>query len=473
MVTPLAPAASPKSDSKRNDLQPDLMVRRVPIRDLKLPKHQVREPSNRQIRKCVRSIETFGFVQPVLIRGNEVVDGQSRIEAAKLAGLKEVPCISVDHLDARAIRALRIALNKIQETGVWYEDGLRLELAYQLEFNTDLTDLGFEPPELDGLFETLPEDEGNSDPADQTAASIHSAPTVTQANDVWQAGKHFVACIDMRNVNLLSELLGEKAIDMVFADPPFNTKVNGHIRVGNSAFDEFVEASGEKSIDEYILFLTEYLINAQAKLRPGGVIYSCMDWRHEWELHQAIQASGLQLLNKCVWVKPNGGMGSFYRSRYETVFVLKKPGAPHTNNVQLGSNGRYRTNVWEYAGATGGQADDVDDFTLHPTVKPVRLVQDAILDASAVGQIVLDPFLGSGTTLLASERTKRACIGLEISPAYVDVAIRRWQDPTGGQAILLATGQTFAERATALACGTDKSAEALAIEDDGGTEGQF
>ena len=184
-----------------------------------------------------------------------------------------------------------------------------------------------------------------------------------------------------------------------------------------------------------------------------------MDWRHEWELHEAVRATNFQMLNKCVWVKSNGGMGSFYRSRYESVFVLKNPGASHTNNVQLGSNGRYRTNVWEYAGATGGKADATDDFDLHPTVKPVRLIEDALVDASAVGETVFDPFLGSGTTLLAAERTKRRCIGVEISPTYVDVTIRRWQELTGQDAILETTGQTFSERVAEASQTTSSEAE--------------
>ncbi|WP_170614897.1 DNA methyltransferase [Ruegeria sp. HKCCD7303] len=474
MTTYPKPASPEHSIAKKNDLLPELSIETVAINDLQQAKRNVRKQSNRQIAKCRASIKRYGLNRPILITAdNEIIDGHAIVEAARQLGLTDLPCIRVADLTDLEVRGLRIALNQIQTTGEFDLPKLTLELACQLEFNTDLTDLGFEPPELDGLFETLPEEGSDPDLADQIASSIHSASSVTQVNDVWRAGTHLIACADMRNTELLSELLDGKVTDIVFADPPYNTKVNGHIRVGNSGFDEFAEASGEMSIEEFILFLIAFLKSVLSRLKPGGLIYCCMDWRHEWELHQAIQATGLELLNKCIWVKPNGGMGSFYRSRYETVFVLKQPGAPHTNNVQLGSNGRYRTNVWEYAGATGGGADEADDFTLHPTVKPVRLVQDAILDASAVGQIVLDPFLGSGTTLLAAERTKRVCIGLEISAAYVDVAIRRWQGLTGNQATLLKTGQTFAERAAELAAETDKSAEPIPLENDTGTEEQF
>ncbi|CUJ83414.1 Modification methylase DpnIIB [Ruegeria denitrificans] len=474
MTTYPKPASPEHSISKKNDLLSELCVEAVSINDLQHAKHNVQKQSNRQIAKCRASIGRYGLKRPVLITtDNEIIDGHAIVEAARQLGLTELPCIRVADLTDLEVRGLRIALNQIQKTGEFDLPKLTLELAYQLEFNTDLTDLGFDPPELDGLFETLPEEGSYPDLADQIASSIHSASPVTKVNDVWRAGNHLVACADMRNCGLLSKPLGEKPVDLVFADPPYNTKVNGHIRVGNSGFNEFAEASGEMSIEEFILFLIAFLKSVLSRLKPGGLIYCCMDWRHEWELHQAIRATGLELLNKCIWVKPNGGMGSFYRSRYETVFVLKKTGASHTNNVQLGSYGRYRTNVWEYAGATGGRADEADDFTLHPTVKPVRLVQDAILDASAVGQIVMDPFLGSGTTLLAAERTKRACIGLEISPAYVDVAIRRWQELTGKQATLLKTGQTYAERAAELAVGTDECAEPETLENDSGTEEIF
>lgn len=461
--------------AKKNDLLPELNIQMVSIQDLNAAKHGVRKKSNRQISKCRRSIEKFGVNSPALITGdNEIIDGHAMIEAARRIGVKEYPCVVIDYLNDVQVRGLRIARNKIQETGDWNVNELVSELAFQLEFDTDLTDLGFEPPELDNLFEILPEDVGQPDAADEVNAYTTTiSEVVTQAGDVWELDKHRIACGNMRDVNLFEALLGNASADMGFADPPYNTKVNGHVRVGKSEFEEFAEASGEMTPAEFIAFLISFLLNVRAVLKDGGLLYCFMDWRHEWELHDAVRASGFEILNKCVWVKPNGGMGSFYRSRHESVFVLKKPGSPHTNNVQLGSNGRNRTNVWEYAGATGGRSEDVDDFTLHPTVKPVRLVQDAILDASALGQTILDPFLGSGTTLLAAERANRICIGLEISPAYVDVAIRRWQDLTGQQAVLRDTGQTFSERSAELSSKKTNSAGASMTAKDDGAEGQF
>ena len=208
-------------------------------------------------------------------------------------------------------------------------------------------------------------------------------------------------------------------------------------------YREFAEASGEKSPAEFTEFLVETLGPSVAGVKPGGVLFICMGWRHISELLSALAQLGLELLNVCVWVKSSAGMGSLYRSQHELVFVTKKPGAQHLNNVQLGKFGRNRSNVWQYAGATGGRADADDEFDVHPTVKPIRMVCDAILDVSKPGNIVLDPFLGSGTTLLAAERSGRRCYGSEIDPHYVDLAVRRWQGMTGQAAIHAGTGQSF------------------------------
>jgi DNA modification methylase len=196
---------------------------------------------------------------------------------------------------------------------------------------------------------------------------------------------------------------------------------------------------------KYEDFLTITTGKMAKALKPGGILFLCIDWRHAEVLMRVLRTLGLELINQCVWGKDKAGMGSLYRSQYELVLVAKRPGAPHLNNVQLGVHGRNRSNLWRYAGATGGRKSEEDDFSLHPTVKPVRLVRDAILDVTAMGEVVLDPFLGSGTTILAAELSHRVCVGLEISPAYVDVAIGRWEKLTGLKAIHHGTGLTFAE----------------------------
>jgi len=221
--------------------------------------------------------------------------------------------------------------------------------------------------------------------------------------------------------------------------------VSGHIRVGSGKFAEFAEASGEMTHVEYEDFLTITTSNMATALKPGGVLFLCIDWRHAEVLMRVVRTCGLDLLNMCVWGKERPGMGSLYRSQHELVLVAERPGASHRNNIQLGKHGRNRSNLWRYAGATGGRKAEQDDFSLHPTVKPVRLVRDAILDVTAMGEVVLDPFLGSGTTVLAAELSRRVCVGTEISPAYVDVAVRRWEKMTGLAAVHAFTGNTFAE----------------------------
>ncbi|SEP23211.1 DNA modification methylase [Salinihabitans flavidus] len=449
MAKNAGPCVQLTNSKGRNDFLPDLQIEQISIANLKHAKHPVRRVSNRQIAKVKRSIRESGFLVPILLGADdEILDGHTRVEAARRLGMSSVPCVRISHLDCRAQRALRIALNKTQETGEWDEQALSSELAYQLEFGADLTVLGFEPPEIDSVLEIGPAARDEGDPIDEIGALPETTSSaVTQPGDVWRLGDHIIWCGNAKEIETTLHLFGDSCANLVFSDPPFNVRVNGHIRSKTGSFEEFAEASGNMSPEEFTDFLARFMAAAKAVTEPGTLVYSFMDWRHMGEMLAAITAAGLELINLCVWVKPNGGMGSFYRSRHELVFVARHPGASHMNNVALGSHGRYRTNVWEYAGATGGRADEADDFSVHPTVKPVRLVEDAILDATVAGATVFDPFLGSGTTILAAERTQRRCVGIEISPAYVDVAIRRWEALTGLEAIHEASDQTFAVRA--------------------------
>jgi DNA modification methylase len=240
-------------------------------------------------------------------------------------------------------------------------------------------------------------------------------------------------------------MVGKKA-GMVFTDPPFNVPINGHVSgLGRVKHQDFVMASGEMSKAEFTGFLTHACTLMTPFMSDGTLVYVCMDWRHMGELLAASQSAFTEFKNLCVWDKGTGGMGSLYRSQHELVFVFKYGTAPHRNNVQLGQYGRNRTNVWTYPGANSfARATDEGNLsTLHPTVKPVALVADAILDASARNDVVLDPFLGSGTTVIAAERTGRVCYAMELDPRYVDTAIRRWQTWTGQQAHHAITGYPF------------------------------
>jgi DNA modification methylase len=343
------------------------------------------------------------------------------------------------------LRRLALSLNKLQETGGWDLEALHLEINEIIEIDGDYEIPGFSLPEIEAIrFGNTKA--GEVDTADDLSGLGHQdALPVSKPGDLWVLGDHRLLCGSARDAIGLAAVLDGQVADAVFTDQPYNLKINGHVRDASGGFAEFAEASGEMSRDTFIAFLSETLGNVAVLVKPGGILFACMDWRHVDQMTEALTALKLELLNICVWVKSYPGMGSLYRSQHEFVFVARKQGASHLNNIQLGKYGRNRSNVWHYPGATGGSVDSDDNFAVHPTVKPIRMVMDAILDVTAPNDLVIDPFLGSGTTMLAAERTRRRCIGVEIEPAYVDLAIRRWQAMTGGQAVHTETDFTFDE----------------------------
>ena len=240
-----------------------------------------------------------------------------------------------------------------------------------------------------------------------------------------------MGCGDGRDAGFLQRLIGEGGrVDAAFLDPPYNVRIGGHA-VSAGSHREFAMASGEMSEAEFRSFLADTLGAAAHWSRDGAVHFVCMDWRHMDSVSVVGSKVYGELLNLCVWNKSNAGMGSLYRSKHELVFVYRVGTAPHHNMVELGRHGRNRTNVWDYASVNSMKGSRREDLTLHPTVKPTGLVADAIQDVTRRGDLVLDLFLGSGTTLLAAERTGRSFRGLDIDPAYVDVAIERWSARTG------------------------------------------
>lgn len=433
--------------AKRNDLHRDLTFVDVPIEKIRIAEQRVRKPSNRQVSRVKRSIETFGVCGfPLLDHENCMIDGHAIVEAARQLGLSSIRCIVLQDCTELERRALSIALNRLQERGEWDEQVLRLEYQYLLESNFDLTLTGFEISEIDRVLVLDDTGPDEADPVDRVGELPASdAAAVSRPGDIWELGSHKAMCGNARSPEHLAAVVGDDTISVVFTDPPYNVRVNGHVRASKGKFEEFAEGSGEMSEAEYERFLNITVENMAGTLKPGGILFLCIDWRHVEVLMRVLRGLELELINFCVWGKDKPGMGSLYRSQHEIVLVAKRTGAPHRNNVQLGAHGRNRSNLWRYAGATGGRKSEEDDFSLHPTVKPVRMVRDAILDVTALEEVVLDPFLGSGTTLLAAERAHRVCVGLEISPAYVDVAIRRWEKMTGLEARLAGTGQTFSE----------------------------
>jgi DNA modification methylase len=405
-----------------------------------------RKHSRSQIRALAKSIKEFGFNAPILVdRHRRIVAGHGRFEAAKLLGLAQVPAIFLDHLTETQARAYMLADNKLTDRSSWDDAKLAVHLKElsELVLDFDIEATGFELPELDFRIQSLdaPDVTDNADEFD-----VATGPTVSVAGDLWLLGPHRLCCgnsLDAAPYALLME--GEKAA-AVFTDQPYNVRIDGHAS-GNGAIThrEFAMAAGEMTREDFTAFLTSGVTLMCANATDGALIYTCMDWRHMEEMLAAGHSSECQLLNVCVWVKSNGGMGSFYRSRHELVFVFRNGKQAHLNNVQLGRFGRNRTNVWNYPGANSfARKGRESDLALHPTVKPIALVADAILDSTKRGNIVLDPYLGSGTTILAAERTGRRCFGIEIDGQYVDTAIARWERLTGREACN-AEGQTFAQ----------------------------
>jgi hypothetical protein len=378
----------------------------------------------------------FGFNAPILVdKDNQIVAGHARHEAAKLSALAEVPVIRLDHLTEAQINAYMIADNKLTDRSYWDDDLLasHFKELSALAIDFEIEDTGFEPPEIDLLIHSHDEPDA-AEKADEFEFAAGTA--VSELGDLWSLDTHRLYCGNSVESSSYRILFGGEKAATAFTDPPYNVKIRGHVSgKGRINHREFPMASGEMSEAEFTDFLTISLSLICGNTVRGALIYTCMDWRHLQEMLAAGRASRCDHINVCVWVKNNGAMGSLYRSRHELVLVFRNGTAGHVNNVQLGRFGRNRTNVWHYAGANSfARKGSRRNLDLHPTAKPIRMVADAILDSSNRDDIVLDPFLGSGTTLLAAERTNRRCYSIEFDPLYVDTAIERWQQMTGRKA---------------------------------------
>lgn len=403
-----------------------------------------RTHSKKQIRQIADSIKQFGFVRPVLIDGEDgIIAGHGSTEAAKLLGMTDIPTVRVDHLSPAQIRAYVITDNKVAENAGWDRGLLALELKdLSLEPDFDVTLTGFETAEIDLLIGELDDDQ--PDAADTFPVVDRNAPAVTRPGDLWRLGEHFLFCGDSTKAESYATLLQGASAQMVFTDPPYNVPIAGHVSgLGKNQHREFAMASGEMSQAEFTVFLRTIFGHLSAFSSDGSIHFICMDWRHMGEVLAAAHDTYSELKNLCVWAKTNAGMGSLYRSQHELVFVCKKGTAPHINNVELGRFGRNRTNVWNYAGVNTFSKDRDTELAMHPTVKPVALVADAILDCSRRSGVVLDAFAGSGTTLIAAEKTGRRGYGIEIDPHYADTIIRRFEDVYGIKAVHIGSGDTF------------------------------
>ena len=417
-------------------------IEQIAVNALRPYPKNARTHSRKQVRQIAKSIERFGFCNPVLIDDdNQIIAGHGRVEAAKLLGIDKVPAVRLSHLGEDEKRAYVLADNRLAEKAGWDREILTIELQHLIEAGFEVELTGFDTVDIDLLTDDL-----SAEGAADALSAVSKGPAVSRSGDLWLLGKNRLLCGDARSVADYQRLLGSDKAEFVFTDPPWNLKILGHVSgLGRIRHGDFAMASGEMTSNEFPTFLRTVFERLCEHSQDGSIHQVCIDWRHMGEMLDAGKAVYSELKNLCVWNKRNAGMGSFYRSKHELVFVWKHGNAPHINNFELGQHGRYRSNVWDYEGVNSFRAGRMDELAMHPTVKPVALVADAIKDCSTRGGLVLDAFAGSGTIFIAAERTGRRARALEIDPGYVDVAIRRWQKFTGKSALLAPLEETFEE----------------------------
>lgn len=441
-----ATSTSNLSDQPNNLLSKSLAGQLVESTQISLLRARDKDPhihSQRQLDLLKKSIKRFGLVHPVLLdHQNRVIAGWGIVQAAKQLGFSFVSTLRIEHLSEEELRAYAIANNQLATKAGWDKDLLCIELQGLIEIGFDAEELGFETAEIDILQEEFAISRACDRPEDQIPEK-QNLP-VTKLGDVWNCERHRVSCGDAQEQAAYEKLFEGQKAALVITDPPYNVKIRGHVSgLGKHHHREFPMASGEMSQDEFVSFLKCCFSKMANFSNDGTLHYIFMDWRHTGEILNAGTDVFSKLLNICVWCKTNAGMGSFYRSQHEFVFVWRNGSATHVNNIELGRFGRSRSNVWSYPGVNTFKRGREEELSMHPTTKPVELIADAIKDGSSHDAIILDPFLGSGTTLIAAEKTGRRGFGIELDPLYIDVAIRRWQIHTGKKAVHADTGQTF------------------------------
>jgi DNA modification methylase len=427
----------------RNDLTPRLNLVVVPTERLSPASRPVRRRDQTQNARIRESVKRLGICRPILVNGDfTIVEGHGIWEAAKDLGIAEVPCIVIDHLDSSEQRLLSLALNRIAETGEWHYDALQAEFEDLTALGEDLVLAGFEMAEIDALL--LDEDVEAGDAESDVVPALGSAP-VSRATDLWLLGEHRLLQGDARDLAAYAQILDEGELArLVLTDEPFNVPNVGHV-TSSGHHREFAMANGEMSAEEFMAFNRSWMSAAAGRLVDGGLMATFIDWRSIELVLACGRQLGFPLINLVVWAKSNGGQGSLWRSQHELLPFFKKGDAPHVNNIELGRHGRWRSNVWTYPGASSLGSDARDGLAHHPTVKPRALLEDALLDVTNRGDIVLEPFAGSGSTLLAAEAVARMCRAIEIDALYCDLTIHRWQQMTGQEARLSETGETFAQ----------------------------
>jgi DNA modification methylase len=404
---------------------PELQIANLPPERLRRSPNNARTHSKKQLKQIVRSIERFGFVNPVLISDDcEIIAGHGRVEAAKMLGLKEMATVRLSNLSPAERRAYMITDNRLAELAGWDRDLLASELKGLLELQFDDIELtGFSLGEIDDLLDEAAENKAEQlGREDELPPNSLQGPAVSRTGDLWVLGPRRLLCGDARDLTSYQFLLEGKQADLVLTDGPFNVAIEGkgcaHDRVGER---NIAAASAEMSEDQFIALLTAFLQRTKENAKDGAILFVFTDWRHLYELITASREVGLALKNIVVWAKAGttgATKGSVYRCRYQLVLVFKNGDAPGSNAFELGQHSR-RTNIWEYAAV--GSLPASEDGVRHPPAKPTALVADAIRDVTGRGAIVLDPFVGTGTTIIAAEQTGRQGRAIEHDPRYCDI----------------------------------------------------
>jgi DNA modification methylase len=431
--------------------KPKMEIVYKPVSELKPYENNPRRHSKKQIGQIAQSIVHFGFVNPIIISDDgTIAAGHGRYLAALMLGFKEVPTVLLGNMSPYDLNLYRITDNRLAELSGWDDEILAIELEVLSEISSpqlDMTISGFTETEIDKLLRRTSKDVDDEVPED--IQSLAREKAVSKAGDIWILGSHKILCGDSMKPESYELLMEAEKARACVTDPPYNVSISNHVTTKRGKYKEFANASGDDTPEQFTNFLMSFMHHATAHSVDGSLHYIFSDWRHTRETSAACYAVYKELKNICIWNKDNGGMGSLYRSKHEMVYVCKHGTEPHVNNIELGKNGRYRTNVWDCPGQNTFHKDRDKELAMHPTVKPLQLIADIILDCTKNKDIVLDPFGGAGTTLLAAEKTGRRARLIEIDPIYVDVTIRRWQQKYGLEAVHGASGKAFNAMETA------------------------
>lgn len=421
-----------------------LSIEWVAIERLKSNTRNARRHSAKQISQIAASIREFGFRVPIIIDEEcTILAGHGRWEAARECKLQKLPVIRTSDLTEEQRRAFAIADNRLNELSEWDDTLLTDELSFLFEGGFELEITGFTTADLD--FSGSAERQPSEPQSDDVTLPEPTDRAITRLGDRWQIGPHRLLCGNALDVIAWEQLLGDKRADILFGDLPYNVPIQGHVSGnGRHHHREFAYASGEMTAPEFTAFLRTIFRHCTRFTKNGSIHYHCMDWRHMREILDAADGVYDQFKQLIIWKKTNAGQGAFYRSQHELVFVFKAGKARHINNFGLGEK-RYRTNVVEYCGSNGFRRGRDADLEAHSTVKPTALIADFLLDCSSRGQLVVDPTVGSGSTLIAAHRTGRRGYAIEIDPLYVDTALRRLSAASNLSPVLAGDGRSFDE----------------------------